>query len=131
MPVIESDIDGGNSLPIALDKNDGSLGRYSAARRVARTIYLGSAATQQAANRGVDARSLKLGSVLPGESAGTYGDALRQLAEQATYLYDQGGRYWYSTQPSVARLARDRAEQLAPEVVDEHNDHIRRALTWD
>ncbi|MBX3030766.1 MAG: DUF499 domain-containing protein [Chloroflexi bacterium] len=120
VPVIESDIDGANSLPIALDKNDGSLGRYSATRRVARTIYLGSAATQQAANRGVDARSVKLGSVLPGESAGTYGDALRQLAEQATYLYDQGGRYWYSTQPSVARLARDRAEQLAPEVVDEH-----------
>ncbi len=125
VPVIESDIDGPNSLPITLDKGDGSLGRYSAARRVARTIYLGSAATQQAANRGVDARSVKLGSVLPGESAGTYGDALRQLAEQATYLYDQNGRYWYSTQPSVARLARDRAEQLAPEVVDEA---IRREL---
>jgi len=30
----------------------------------------------------------------------------------ATYLYQDGPRYWYSTQPTVTKLAEDRAEQL-------------------
>ena len=30
----------------------------------------------------------------------------------ATYLYQDGPRYWYSTQPTVTKLAEDRAELL-------------------
>jgi hypothetical protein len=30
----------------------------------------------------------------------------------ATYLYQDGPRYWHSTQPTVTKLAEDRAEQL-------------------
>ena len=30
----------------------------------------------------------------------------------ATYLYQDGGRYWYSVRPTVTKLAEDRAEQL-------------------
>jgi hypothetical protein len=30
----------------------------------------------------------------------------------ATYLYQDGPHYWYSTQPTVTKLAEDRAEQL-------------------
>ena len=41
-----------------------------------------------------------------------FGDALRRLAGAATYLYQDGARYWYSTQPTVTKLAEDRAEQL-------------------
>src|SRR5690606_27068567 len=41
-----------------------------------------------------------------------FSDALRRLASQATYLYQDGTRAWYSTQPTVSKLARDRAEQL-------------------
>lgn len=108
-PVIESDIDGPNALPLRLDRDNPNLGRYSATRRVARTIYLGSAPTQQAANRGVDDRAIKLGCVQPGETPATFGDALRRLTDQATYLYVDGQRYWYSLQPSVTRLAQDRA----------------------
>ena len=90
-PVIESDVDGPNALPLRLDReNAATLGRYSATRRVARTIYLGSAPTQQAANRGIDDRSIKLGCVQPGETPATFGDALRRLTDQATYLYVDG-----------------------------------------
>src|SRR4029077_5931816 len=39
-------------------------------------------------------------------------DALRRLAAAATYLYQDGPRYWYSTQPTVTKLADDRAAQL-------------------
>lgn len=49
----------------------------------------------------------------------TFGDALRRLTDDATYLYQDSRRYWYSTQPSVARMAQDRAGQQDPESVAE------------
>ena len=117
-PIIETDVDGTSSLPLRLDReNAGTYGRYSAARRVARTVFLGSAPLPAAANRGVDDRRILLGSVQPGEAPATFGDALRKLAGQATYLYENSGRYWYATQPSVNQLARDRAEQQADDRV--------------
>ena len=126
-PVIESDVDGPNALPLRLDRENPNLGRYSATRRVARTIYLGSAPTQQAANRGIDDRSVKLGCVQPGEAPATFGDALRRLTDQATYLYVDGQRYWFSLQPSVTRLAQDRAASHFTD--DDVDEEIRRRLT--
>lgn len=124
-PVIEKDVDGPHSLPLALDRDNPNLGRYSACRRVARTIYMGSAPIQRAANRGIDDRQVKLGCVQPGEAVATFGDALRRLTDRATYLYVDGRRFWYSTQPTVARLAEDRAGQF-----DEHavSNEIQRRL---
>jgi hypothetical protein len=124
-PIIEKDIDGPNSLPLKIDRENPMLGRYSATRRVARTLYLGSAPTQDATKKGLEDRQIKLGCVQPGETSGTFGDALRKLADQATYLYVDGSRYWYSTQPSVNRLAEERAERYHPEDVTEE---IRRRL---
>jgi predicted AAA+ superfamily ATPase len=112
IPVIDKDVDGANSLPLSLDRNNPNLGRYSACRRVTRTVYLGSAPTLRAANRGLEDRRVKLGCVQPGESVATFGDALRRLTDQATYLYIDGNRYWVSTQPNVNRTAQERAEQL-------------------
>ncbi len=119
-PVIAKDVDGEHSLPLRLDRDAPNLGRYSACRRVARTIYVGSAPTQRAANRGIDDRQVKLGCVQPGETVATFGDAIRRLTDRATYLYIDGNRYWYSTQPTVTRLAEDRASQLHEhDVLDE------------
>ena len=112
VPIIEKDVDGPNSLPLQLDGDVPNLGKFAASRRVARTIYLGSAPTTTAANRGLEDRRVKLGCVMPGESPTVFGDALRRLAAVATYLYQDGPRYWYSTQPTVTKLAEDRAEQL-------------------
>ena len=112
IPVIEKDVDGSNSLPLAIDRQNPNLGRYSACRRVTRTIYMGSAPTLRAANRGIEDRRVKLGCVQPGESVATFGDALRRLTDQATFLYIDGNRYWISTQPNVNRTAQERANQL-------------------
>lgn len=118
-PVIEHDVDGPNSLPLELDRENANLGRYSACRRVSRTIYMGSAPTTKVANRGIEDANVKLGCVQPGESVATFGDALRRLSDRATYLYIDGKRYWYSTQPSVTRLAEDRSIQLSEDTVNE------------
>jgi uncharacterized protein len=115
--VISADIDGATSKPLAIDRDNPNLARYSATRRVARTIFMASAPTYGGPNPGIDDRRVRLGSAQPGEAPGTFGDALRRLADQATFLYVDGNRYWFSTQPSVTRTAEDRARDLeAPDV---------------
>ena len=131
VPVIERDVDGPSSLPLRLDGEVPNLGKFAASRRVARAIYLGSAPTADAAQRGIEDRSVKLGCVMPGESPAVFGDALRRLAGAATYLYQDGPRYWYSTQPTVTKLAEDRAEQLRRDpdkVVQELGSRLRTDL---
>jgi len=118
-PVIEKDVDGPHALPLQLDRENANLGRYSACRRVSRTIFLGSAPTLRNPNKGLTDSQIKLGCVQPGESVATFGDALRRLTDQATHLYQNDKRYWYSTQPSVARLAQDRADQYDDDTVFE------------
>ena len=112
VPVIEKDVDGPNSLPLKLDGEVPNLGKFSACRRVARAIYMGSAPLEGAAHHGIEDRRVKLGCVMPGETPAVFGDALRRLSSSATYLYADGPRYWYSTQPTVTKLAEDRAEQF-------------------
>lgn len=124
-PVIAKDVDGENATPLHLDNENPTFGRYSAARRVARTVFMGSAPVTEAANRGIDDRRIKLGCVQPGEAPATFGDALRHLANRALYLSTDGGRYWYSLQQTVTRLAADRAALVPPEDIDEE---IRRRL---
>ncbi len=131
VPVIEKDVDGPSSLPLRLDGELPNLGKFAACRRVARTIYMGSAPLTKAAHRGLEDRQVKLGCVMPGESPAVFGDALRRLAGAATYLYQDGPRYWYSTQPTVTKLAEDRAEQLKRDpdkVVHELNLRLRKDL---
>ena len=131
VPILEKDVDGPSSLPLRLDGDVPNLGKFAASRRVARTIYLGSAPTMTAANRGLEDRRVKLGCVMPGESPAVFGDALRRLAAAATYLYQDGPRYWYSTQPTVTKLAEDRAEQLKRDpdkVVHELDQRLRADL---
>lgn len=128
-PIIERDVDGPNSLPLRIDAEQPNLGKLHATRRVARTIYLGSAPTSGAAHRGLEDRHVKLGCVMPGEPPAVYGDALRRLAGAATYLYQDGARYWYATQPTVTKLAEDRAEQYKrnPDAVAEAIEQRLRA----
>jgi len=117
LPVVETDVDGRDALPRRIDEENPTLGRYAACRRVARTVFFGSAPKLKSPTKGVEEQSIKIGSAQPGESVATFGDALRRLTNQATFLYVNGNRYWYATQPSVGRLAQDRAVQQDDDVV--------------
>ncbi len=107
-PVIKSDVDGENALPLRIDKENKHFGRISATRRAARAVYMGSAAKPDG-SRGVDVKRVVLGCVQPGEPVGQFADALKRLSGQATHLYVDGAQYWYSLQPNVTRVAADRA----------------------
>ncbi len=124
-PIIDADVDGPGSLPLRFDPDRKNLGRYWACRRVARSTYLGSAPLP-ASRSGIDRTRIVLGCVQPGERPGVFGDALRHLADEATYLYNQQLRYWYDTKPSLTRLAADRA--LSRFGDDEADEYLRRRL---
>jgi predicted AAA+ superfamily ATPase len=117
-PVIRADIDGANALPLRLDQENRNLGRYSATRRAARAVYLASAPREES-RRGIDLKLITLGVAQPGESPGTFADALRRLSSEATYLYVDGAQYWYSLRANITRLAADRA---ISNVTDENAD---------
>jgi len=95
--------------------------------RVARTLYLGSAPTQDAAKKGLEDRQIKLGCVSQAKHRGRLAMRCGSLADQATYLYVDGSRYWYSDAASVNRLAEERAERYHPEdVIEEFGSGSRR-----
>ena len=116
--VIHKDVDGQSATPIVLDREFARFGQSSATRRVARSVFVGSAPAAKGRNRGIDDRQIRVACAQPGESVSTFGDALRHLSDRATYLYQDGTRHWFATQPSVARLADDRANGLDPHDVD-------------
>ena len=117
-PVIKSDVDGENALPLHIDSEFSHFGRYSAARRAARTVYM-SSAPRPDGKRGVDVKSVVLGCAQPGEPLGQFSDALRRLSDRATHLYVDGAQYWYSLTPNVTRIAEDRASNYEDRDADD------------
>lgn len=112
--VFDTDVDGLESKPFHIDETVPNLGRYNAARRVARTVFIGSAPSAEgAAVKGLEEIRIRLGCAQPGEPAAVFGDALRRMGESLTYLYTDGSRYWYDTRPTVNKLARDRAQSFS------------------
>ncbi|MEX0283328.1 MAG: DUF499 domain-containing protein [Paracoccaceae bacterium] len=115
--IIAGDVDGTSSTPYKIDQSAPNLNRYSATRRVARSIFMGSAPTHAQKNKGLDDKQINLGVVQPGERPAIFGDALRRLTNQAKYMHSDLGRYWYSMSPSLNRLAADKAAQLEEALV--------------
>jgi hypothetical protein len=115
--IIAGDVDGVNSTPFKIDQSAPSLNRYSATRRVARALFMGTAPTHGQENKGLDDKQINLGVIQPGERPAIFGDALRRLANQAKFMHSDLGRYWYSMSASLNRIAADRAGQLEEALV--------------
>jgi uncharacterized protein len=120
--VIDKDIDGSTSKPFQIDNANPNLGRYHASRRVARAVFVGSAPSNASQRiRGLEEVRVKLSCAQPGESVATFGDALRRLSEQLSYLYSDGSRYWFDTRITINRTAADRAAifERKPDLVED------------
>lgn len=112
--IVTAEIDGRSSVPYQKDQSIKRYGNKMAARRVARTIMLGSAPTVQAQTvRGIEATGIRLGVVQPGESIADFNDALNTLRGSLAYLYSSGERYWYDTRPTLRKTAQDRAARVS------------------
>ncbi len=114
--VVDSEIDGRNSLPFKNDQENTRYGRVMASRRISRTIMLGSAPDVGGQNaRGIEKAHVRLGVVQPGENIATFNDALSTLQNSSSYLYSdgRGNRFWYDTRPTLRKVMEDRAQQIS------------------
>ncbi|MEP9386497.1 DUF499 domain-containing protein [Mesorhizobium sp. KR9-304] len=117
--VIDSEVDGDGSLPARMEAvTTRRISQARAATRAARAVFLCSAPTVGQPHHGVTGQAVRLASAEPGDQLAIFGEALRELHENATYLYEDAGRYWFSTQPTLNRLADERAKALPAHEVD-------------
>lgn len=119
--VIERDIDGDRAETTELENKEPRFGQVGAARRVARTIFLGSApssVTTKVAARGIDRARILLGCLQPGQASSLYSDALNRLADRLHYLNTSGDkvqdatRFWFDTRANLRREMEDRKRRF-------------------
>lgn len=111
-PIIDTDVDGPGSTPVEVDKEKTYLGQRAVSRRIARTVFMGSAATLKAAKKGLAEPYIRLGMAMPGDTMGNFRTALNTLADRSTHLYSDVDRYWFDTQANITRTAKDWADRL-------------------
>lgn len=129
--IVDREVDGKKSVPYLKDQTTPRYGRKLAARRVARTIMLGSAPTDRAQSvRGIEASRVRLGVVQPGESIADFNDALNTLQASLAYLYTNpsGDHFWYDTRPTLRKTVEDRATQIPSADVEFEIERRLRAL---
>lgn len=111
--VVDKDVDGEDSEALKVDQRTHRIGQHSAGRRVARTIFLGTAPQKKEQNvRGVEKVRIRLGSVQPGEPIAVYNDALGRLTDRCVFLYSGNQRFWFDTRPTLSKRARDIADGI-------------------
>jgi len=118
--IVDKEVDGKDSIPYKTDNNP-RYGRHLAARRIARTIMLGSAPTsREQATRGIESSRIRLGVVQPGEPIAVFNDALNTLRNSLSFLYanPSGDRFWYDSRPTLRKTAEDRATQVSSSDVE-------------
>ena len=92
------------------------------ARRIARTIFLGSAPSSvvsKTAARGLDRARIILGCLQPGQTSSVYADALSRLSDRLHYLNASGDksqdartRFWFDTRANLRREMEDRKRRF-------------------
>lgn len=130
--VIETEIDGSHSLASEIDGKEPRLGSLRAARRVARTIFLGSAPSSNSQGaRGLALDRILLGSAVPGQVVAVYEDALKRLRDRLQYLFSDNNRYWFDTRANLRKemesrkLRYDGLEDLIPPIKEFLNADLR------
>lgn len=115
--VLERDIDGEQAETTELETREPRFGTVSAARRVARALFLGSApaaGTDRKGTRGLDRARVLLGCLQPGQTSSIYSDALNRLSDRLHYLNSSGDkaqdttRFWFDTRANLRREMEDR-----------------------
>lgn len=113
-PVIEREIDGPRSEPKSIDTHTPLYGGVQAARRTARTIFLGSApGTNAQAVRGIAIERILLGAAQPGNAIGVFEDVIKRLRDRLHYLYSDKDRLWFDTKPNLRREMESRMQRVS------------------
>ena len=121
-PVVQ-EIDSHGSRTEQIDRSSQSFIEVgNAARRTARTIFLGSATG--GAVTGITNRQIHLGVVEPGQGVAVYNDALSRMTGDLYFLYNLNDRYYFHTQENLNKVANDREAEYTEE--DIHAEIVSR-----
>jgi len=114
--VIDKDVDGERAYSTQIDTSDARFGSVEAARRLARTIFLGSApSTSSKTAQGIDQSHLLLGTAQPGQVLGHYKDALKRLLDRLNHINEDKGKYWLDIRANLRREMEARKQRFKQE----------------
>ncbi len=118
-PVVDKDIDGENAQPTQLDMSMPRFGNIQSCRRVARTIFLGSAPAGNLGGsnvyRGIDEKRILLGAALPSCALAVFRDSLQRLQDKLYYLNMENDKFWFNVRPNLRREMEDRKARYGME----------------
>ena len=125
---VMSEVDSDESRTDRIDKD---VRRFAdvggASRRIARTVFLGSAPTGSA--RGIDMRQVRLGTVQPGHGVAVYNEAIGRMTADLHYLYSSDDRYYFHAEENLNKVAADRAGTVTSrEIADQVRMSMEEAI---
>jgi predicted AAA+ superfamily ATPase len=132
--VLQKDIDGERAETTEMETKDARFGAVQAARRVARTLFFGTApasvSTRQSLARGLERSRVLLGCMQPGQTASLFSDVLNRLVDRLHYLNTSGEksqettRFWFDTRANLRREMEERkrrfhdTQEVLPKIVE-------------
>ena len=117
--VVFTEADSDNGEADKIDKGRNNFAEYGgAARRIARTVFLGSCPGRSLI--GIDVNRIHLGVAQPGwHRISTYTEALNEMRSNLYYFYSDDERYYFHTEENLNKVAIDRANELSNHELNE------------
>ena len=117
-PILQSEVDGDQSLTARIEAQRPRFAKSKAARAAARAVFFATAPHAGAARGGMSGTEIRLSCAQPGDQMAIFGEALQEIAARSAHLYRDGDNYWFSPQPTLNKLAADRARDVTDEQAD-------------
>ena len=118
-PILQSEVDGDQSLTARIEAQRPRFFKTRAATLAARAVFFATAPHGGAARGGMSGTELRLSCAQPGDQIAIFGEALQEIASRSAHLYRDADNYWYSPQPTLNKLAADRARDVSDEQADQ------------
>ena len=119
--IVNSEVDGERSKPRELDKQNSRFGRLMSARKISRSIFMGTAPGNRSGDvRGVGENELHLCTIQPQEfeDIAVFNDALTKLKANLYYLYSKDSRLWFGVEPTLRKMVDDKRDKFSDDEIE-------------
>ena len=117
-PILQSEVDGEQAHTARIEARRPRFSKTRAATRSARSVFFATAPHAGVRRGGMTGSELRLACAQPGDQIAVFAEALEELARRSAHLYRDGDSYWYSPQPTLNKLAADRARDVSERAAD-------------
>ena len=119
--IVDAEVDGDGSKAFKLDESKNKFGKFKAARKISRTIFMGTApSSRESMVRGLDDKEIRLGTIQPADAKNipAFNDALSALKGSLYYLYSQNDRLWFGVNPTLRKFVDDKRETYTADDIE-------------